>query len=114
MRTLFIIPLVLMSLVPFPSWGLTINELVVRAGLFYEKFTATPFTGEVDEGLQKGSIKGGKKEGSWEHYHPNGQLFYKGDYKNGRENGYWVGYYSDGREIKEYTGTFKRGRKVSD
>ena len=30
MRTLFIIPLVLMSLVSFPSWGLTKNELVER------------------------------------------------------------------------------------
>ena len=28
MRTLFIIPLVLMSLVSFPSWGLTMDDLV--------------------------------------------------------------------------------------
>ena len=51
MRTLFIIPLVLMSLVSFPSWGETMDDLVIRAGLYYEKFTATPFTGKVDEGL---------------------------------------------------------------
>ena len=45
-RTLFIIPLVLMSLVSFSSWGLTMYDLVVRAGLYYEKFTDVPFTGK--------------------------------------------------------------------
>ncbi len=64
MRTLFIIPLVLMSLVSFPSWGVASEDLVIRAGLYYEKFTATPFTGELDEGLQRGSIKNVKREGS--------------------------------------------------
>ena len=66
MRTLFIIPLVLMSLVSFPSWGLDIDDLVMRAGLYYKKFTATPFTGEVDEGLYRGSFTHGMREGSWE------------------------------------------------
>ena len=83
MRTLFIIPLVLMSLVSFPSWALSMNDLVFRAGLYYEKFNATPFTGEVDEGLLRGSFKNGKREGSWESYWANGQLHYKGAYKNG-------------------------------
>ena len=70
MRTLFIVPLVLMSLVSFPCWGLTIDDLVIRAGLYYKKFTATPFTGEV-EGLDQGKFKQGKKEGSWECYFEN-------------------------------------------
>ena len=90
MRTLFIIPLVLMSLVSFPSWGLTMDDLVIRAGLKYEKFTATPFTGEVDEGLYRGSLRNGKREGSWETYK------------------------SDGTVDEEGTGTFKNGVKVSD
>ena len=63
MRTLFIIPLVLMSLMSFPSWGLTIDDLVMRAGLYYEKFTATAFTIVVDKGLYRGLIKEVQMEG---------------------------------------------------
>ena len=73
MRTLFIIPLVLMSLVSSPSWGLTMDNLISRDGLFYKKFTDIPFTGEV-EGMWSGSIKNGKYEGTWVSYHSNGQL----------------------------------------
>lgn len=51
MRTLFIVPLVLMSLVSFPSWGETIDDLVEREGIYYKKFTDVPFTGKVDEGF---------------------------------------------------------------
>ena len=83
MKSLFIIPLVLMSLVSSPSWALGMDDLITRAGLYYEKFTATPFTGEVDEGLITGSIKNVKREGSWEGYWANGQLMRKGNYKNG-------------------------------
>ena len=52
MRTLFIIPLVLISLVSLPSWGLSMDDLVQREGLYYQKFTDVPFTGEVDEGRE--------------------------------------------------------------
>ena len=109
MKSLFIIPLVLMSLVSSPSWALSIDDLVIRAGLYYEKFTATPFTGELDEGLQRGSIKNGKKEGSWESYYDNGQLDFKGDYKNGEMDGSFEGYFTTGQlHIK---GNFKNGEK---
>ena len=56
MRTLFIIPLVLISLVSFPSWSetLTMDDLVWRDDLYYKKFTNVPFTGEVS-GLENGS-----------------------------------------------------------
>ena len=63
MRTLFIIPLVLMSLVSFPSWGLTMDDLVQRDDLYYKKFTDVPFTGEIDEGLERGNFNNGKKDG---------------------------------------------------
>ena len=137
MRTLFIIPLVLMSLVSFPSWGLTMDDLVMRAGLYYKKFTAVPFSGEV-EGQFNGSFNDGKKEGAWEAYWENGQLYYKGSFKNGKEEGSWVIHHSngllrekgvyengkkegfwewflnDGSVWKNETGTFKKGLKVSD
>ena len=137
MRTLFVIPLVLMSLVSLPSWGLTMDDLVMRAGLYYKKFTAVPFSGEV-EGQFNGSFNDGKKEGAWEAYWENGQLYYKGSFKNGKEEGSWVIHHSngllrekgvyengkkegfwewflnDGSVWKNETGTFKKGLKVSD
>ena len=113
MKTLFIIPLVLLSLVSSPSWALSEDDLVLRAGLHYEKFTATPFTGELDEGLDRGSIKNGKREGSWESYYENGQLGAKGNYKNNKLEGYWEAYDEDGNALNG-TGTYKNGVKVSN
>ena len=138
MKSLFIVPVLLMSLMSSPSWALGTYDLVIRAGLFYEKFTATPFTGEVDEGLLRGSFKNGKREGSWEGYWPNGQLMDKTNYKNGKEEGYseWYwnngqlgtkgnykngkkegsfeGYFIDGVLNEKLSGTYKNGVKVSD
>jgi antitoxin component YwqK of YwqJK toxin-antitoxin module len=94
MKSLFIIPLVLLSLVSSSSWALSIDDLVGNDadGLTYQKFTSTPFTGKLNEGLQRGSFKNGKKEGSWEEYRENGLLFKKGTYKNGKKEGSWEEY----------------------
>ena len=137
MKNLFITPLVLLCLVSFPSWGLTLDDLVQRNGLYYKKFTSVPFNGEI-EGQFQGSFKDGKKDGPWEAYWENGQLYYKGNFRNGKEEGSWVihhsngllrekGVYKNGRKEgfwewflddgsiwKDKTGTFKNGVKVSD
>jgi len=43
----------------------------------------------------------------------NGQLMYKGNYKDGKPDGPWVGYkYKDGAVWDYFTGTFKDGKKV--
>ena len=124
MRTLFIIPLVLMSLVSVPSWGLTMDDIFFLDGLFYEKSSSpkkegetweeyyrnsTIFTGEIDGGDDRGSIKNGKREGSWETYHDNGQLRSKGDFKNGKKEGSWETYHDNGQ--LEGTGTYRNDRK---
>ena len=44
MRALFFIPLVPMSLVSFPSWGLTMGDLVERDGLWFKKLTVLETT----------------------------------------------------------------------
>jgi antitoxin component YwqK of YwqJK toxin-antitoxin module len=85
------------------------DDLVGREDLFYEKFNDIPFTGEVDEGLIKGSIQDGKKEGYWIGYHENGQLWAKGDYKNGLKDGAWVFYHESGR--LHARGNYKNGKK---
>jgi antitoxin component YwqK of YwqJK toxin-antitoxin module len=38
----------------------------------------------------------------------------KGTHKNGKREGVWVGYNKDGTVDKEYTGTYKDGKKISD
>ena len=87
---LFIIPLVLMSLVSFPSWGLTMDDLVQRDGLYYKKFTDVPFTGEIDEGLERGNFKKGKQEGTW--------VFFIG---NGSRNKFLSGVYRDCKKVSD-------------
>ena len=114
------------------------GDLVEREGVHYKKFTDVPFTGEVAEGLIKGLFKNGKREGFWqfywdngqlwkkgnytsgnqvgfwEHYHANGKLWQKGHYKTGMKDGVWVYLKIDGSIWKLGTGTYKNGVKVSD
>ena len=62
----------------------------------------------------KGEILEGKKDGLWEEYWDNGQLYSKGHYKDGKRDGLWKYFYQDGAVYKEWTGTYKDGEKVSD
>jgi len=52
----------------------------------------------------------GKKEGNWEEYWDNDNLWYKGYYTNDIMEGYWEFYYSDGRLMNR--GSFIKGKKV--
>ena len=72
----------------FPSLALGeevdfVDDLVEREAIYYKKFTDVPFSGKVTGKKEQGSFKNGKKEGPWVNYYDNGQLTYKGDYKNG-------------------------------
>ena len=49
-----------------------------------------------------------KKDGPWIAYHPNGQLWAKGTYKDGELDGPYVSYYENGQLEKQ--GTFKDGK----
>ena len=88
----FLAPILLMVFL-FPSFalaasrGLEMDDLVIREGLYYEKFTDVPFSGKI-EGLQRGSFKDGKKDGPW------------------------VGLNKDGTVDNVLTGTYKDGVKV--
>jgi hypothetical protein len=107
MKTLFLLTILLLSLISTSCWGVDWDDLVEREGLYYKKFTETPFTGEVT-GRENGTIKNGKHEGEWVTYHPNGQLSGRGSWKNGEREGLFVGYHSNGR----YAGkaNFKNGK----
>ena len=73
----------------------TMDDLVVRDGLYYKKSSDVPFSG-VTTGNEQGTIKNGIREGAWITYHPNGQLKSKGNYKNGKTDGSWVYKYEIG------------------
>jgi len=71
------------------------GDLIEREGLFYKKFSNTPYTGKVT-GEEHGSMKKGKREGEYLNYYDNGQLENEGNYKNGEREGEWV-WYKDGQ-----------------
>ena len=132
-----LLTILFISLLSSPSWSVTFGELVERDGLYYEKFTDVPYTGKVT-GEEQGSFRNGEREGTWVSYWENGQLSFKENYKNGKEEGEyisywgdgrlltkgnfkngkatgaWVGYLKDGTVFKDWTGTFKDGKKISD
>ena len=68
----FLAPILLVTLL-FPSFalGLEMDDLVERGGLYYEKFTNVPFTGEVT-GLEQGAFRDGKREGPWVFFEKDG------------------------------------------
>ena len=126
-----------MSLVSFPSWGETMDDLIERDNVYYKKFSDVPFTGKVtgetqgylNKGIKidwweeywpngqlktKVWVKNGKREGSFVMYWDTGQLGSKGNYKNGKQEDTWVNFASDGSVNEELTGTFRNDVKVSN
>ncbi len=59
-----LLTILFISLLSSPSWSETLGDLVEREGLYYQKFTDVPYTGEVT-GSEQGSFKIGVKDGSW-------------------------------------------------
>jgi len=74
------------------------KDLVVRDGLYYKKFSNVPFSGKLT-GLEQGTLKNGKLDGSYANYYDNGQLRETGNYKNGKQDGAWVSYWSNGQLV---------------
>ena len=132
-----IIPALVALLVSGPAWGETVKfeDLVVRDGIHYKKFTDVTFSGKTTGNTQgtfrhgkkhgtwvfyyengqlwsKGTYKDGKDEGPWVHYRENGQISHKGTWKNSKREGPWVGYHKDGTVWEKLTGTYKDGKKV--
>ena len=89
----------------------TLGDLVERKGLYYKKYSNVPFTGKF-AGFLRGSFKDGKREGYWVRYWDNGQLAYKGNFKDGLEEGTWVGYWNNGQ--LSYKGNYKNGNREGD
>ena len=106
MRAFLLSLVILMSFLSTPAWSETMDDLVYRDNLYYKKYTDVPFTGKItgellfDAGCQaafQGSMKNGRKVGSWSEYYENGQLMAKGNYSEyGNIDGEWVYYNYNG------------------
>ncbi len=100
--------IVMLSVFPGPGHGVGFNELVFREGLYLDKSTDLPFTGNV-KGLFEGFITAGKKEGPWIEFYRKKRLYLKGSYKNGKRDGSWAAYWSNGQLVHQ--ATFKNGAR---
>jgi len=67
-----------------PVWALSMDDLVMREAIYYEKFSNIPFTGAVDEVNERGVFRGGKKDGQWLLYSSDGQLLSDVTYADGK------------------------------
>ena len=95
------------------SWSKDVDwkDLVKRDGLWYEKFTNEPFTGN-STGLKQGKVEDGKKDGEWFYYLENGQLHLKNTYKDGKKDGERLKYYDNGKLYRK--GNYKKTVKEMD
>ena len=76
------------------------DELVERDGIYYKKFTADSFTGDVVGG-ETGFMRNGVKQGRWFSFDAEGQLKYERELKNGEVHGSYKYYCQDGKLQQE-------------
>ena len=74
----------------------TLENLVIRDGLYYEKFTDVPYTGNIT-GKVQGKINKGREDGPWLKYYDNGNLKSKTYYEDGLEHGEVFSYFENGQ-----------------
>jgi antitoxin component YwqK of YwqJK toxin-antitoxin module len=85
-----------------------------RQGVYYEVNSQIPYSGPIEvyhENGQlrfKGNYKDGKREGPFESYHDNGQLDIKVNFKDDKQEGPEVGYSDNGKLCSE--GNYKEGK----
>ena len=92
------------------------KDLVERNGIKYEVFSKVPFTGsfvryhENGQLMYKGAYKDGNKEGLWTWYHQNGELWSKGNFKDGMFIGnLYESYYDNGQLMSKEN--YKDGKR---
>ena len=83
------------------------ENLVTRQGILYEVNSQTPFTGlsvvyHKNGQLEwRGNHKDGKEDGLHERYYKNGQLEWRENYKNGKLHGLYENYWSNGQLLEK-------------
>ena len=81
---------ILLSCSPIEVKTVSSDQLIERDEITYEKFSDTPFTGNLLDFYKNGqlkekrSYKNGKEDGAYERYFEDGQLWDKGSYREGK------------------------------
>ena len=76
------------------------KDLLKKDGIFYEKFSNTPFTGKIT-GLLEGTFKKGMKYGEFIKYYSDGKILSKISYFENRLDGSWMEYYRNGNLLRK-------------
>ena len=96
------------------------KQIVEKDGISYSILSNEPYDGAVINFFSngqldyKGSFKDGKKEGIWVGYYLDGQLRFKGRYKNGKRHGRWETKTKYGQKKRWQSGMFKNDIRISD
>ena len=96
------------------------KQIVEKDGISYSILSNEPYDGSVINFFSngqldyKGSFKNGRKEGIWVGYYLDGQLRFKGRYKNGKRHGRWETKTKYGQKKRWQSGMFKNDVRVSD
>ena len=96
------------------------KQIVEKDGISYSTLTNEPYDGSVINFFSngqldyKGTFKNGRKEGIWVGYYLDGQLRFKGRYKNGKRHGRWETKTKYGQKKRWQSGMFKNDIRISD
>ena len=85
---LLIVPLLFLFVGCEKQKEYSIDNIIVREGIYYKKFTKELVNGFVFKKIKEtkirlGRMRNGKKDGKWTEWHWNGQKQYEGTYKDG-------------------------------
>jgi len=100
-KTISVLFVLIYSLLSSASWSDSIDDLTLRNGVFYKRYTDVPFSGSIT-GKINARLENGKFEGHFDGYYDDGQLKVKGSYKSGKRTGLWEEF-SKGGETLETT-----------
>ena len=107
--------LILISLLFLTGCEKEVSEIQDRGGVKYEINSETPYTGKVSlnhkngQKEYKGNFKDGKEDGIHISWHSNGQKKREGNFKDGKEEGLHISWHSNGQKMSE--GNFKDGKE---
>lgn len=96
------------------SKELSIYDLTKREGIYYEKATDVPYTGELIIRYTSGKVstiknyRKGILHGAYEMYHIDGKLLERGTYKNGKLDGAYESYWYNGQILVK--GSYKNAK----
>jgi antitoxin component YwqK of YwqJK toxin-antitoxin module len=105
---------------PLLAQAVSSEKLTHRNGVAYSKVDNEPYDGDVlnfhsnGQLYFKGGYRNGRKDGIWVGYYYDGQLKYRGRYKDGKRNGRWDTKTKYGQIKKWHSGIFKNDVRVSD